>query len=121
MPKDKFLARVGVLKAKEDQLRHRSELVDPTASHELARLGDRIATIKHVLDTGKLIISNSGVGGLTFDPDKPLTYTHDLHNLWEGKADEERVMPSANIQFQDTENGIKFSCSAEWWDWARYD
>ena len=97
MPKDKFLARVGALKAKEDQLRHRSELVDPTASHERARLGDRMATIKHVLDTGKLIISNSGVGGLTFDPDKPLTYTHDLHNLWEGKADDSLISDSLSL------------------------
>ncbi|MFC1956984.1 recombinase family protein, partial [Chloroflexota bacterium] len=118
MPEERFLSRVGALKAKEDKLQRRREQLDPTSSYELSKLEDQITTVKQILEDGKITIGNSGVGGLTFDPDKPLTYMHDLHDLLEGKAGEEKSVPSANWEFRNAENAVNFSCSAEWLDWA---
>jgi hypothetical protein len=118
MPKERFLYRIKVLEAKENKLQSRREQLDPTSSYELSKLEDQINIVKQILGDGKITIRNSGVGGLTFDPDHPLTYMHDLHDLWEGKAGEEKDVPAANWEFSNTESGVKFSCSAEWWDWA---
>jgi len=118
MPKERFLSRIQALKTKEDKLQSRREQLDPTSSYELSKLEDQITTVKQILEDGKLTISNSGVGGLTFDRDMPLTHMHDLHDLYEGMDGKEKDVPAANWEFTSVENRVKFSCAAEWWDWA---